>query len=381
MKIAYYMPFKPMGHPNPSGDLVIGTELYEHLRGKENAIELVSKLRCRWIYYRPLALLRLLREKSRVVNHCRESRPDLWLSYHSYYKAPDLLGSACSQKLGIPYAIFQGIYSTKRRRRLATLPGFLLNRRVLLTADHVFANKKGDYANLQRLLPEPRLSYIAPGIHPRFFVFAEDWRRNLRQSWGLAGETVVMTAAMMRPGVKTAGLTQVIESCAELCRHGLPLRLIIAGDGSCRQLLEKKAALLLADRVFFLGKIPRQEMYRYYSAADLFAFPGIEESLGMVYLEAQSCNLPVVACRDWGAAEAVVHGQTGLLSPAAESNRFTADIRSLIEHPELRGKLAGAAGQHVRLCHDLDRNYDRMESQLLEISGRQDNGGRVSPRR
>lgn len=379
MKIAYYMPFKPMGHHNPSGDLVIGTELYEHLQGKEHIIELVSRLRCRWIYYRPLALLRLLREKSRVISHCSNSRPDLWLSYHSYYKAPDLLGSACSQKLGIPYAIFQGIYSTKRRRRLTTLPGFLLNRKVMLAADHVFANKKRDYANLQRLLPEPRLSYIAPGIHPQFFVFAEDWRKNLRQRWRIAGETVVMTAAMMRPGVKTAGLTRVIESCAELRRDGLPLRLVIAGDGSCRPLLEKKAALLLANQVLFLGRIPRHEMYRYYSAADIFAFPGIEESLGMVYLEAQSCNLPVVACRDWGAAEAVVHGQTGLLSPAAEVHRFSADIQSLIEHPELRRNLAGAAGKHVRLCHDLNHNYGLLESRLLELSGRQGDGGRSSP--
>lgn len=381
MKIAYYMPFKPMGHPNPSGDLVIGTELYEHLQGKEHAIELVSRLRCRWIYYRPFELLRLIREKSRVLSHCQTSRPDLWLSYHSYYKAPDLLGSSCSRKLDIPYAIFQGIYSTKRRRRLTTLPGFLLNRRVLLSADHVFANKKGDYANLRRLVPEPRLSYIAPGIHPQFFVFAEDWRKNLRQRWRVGGETVIMTAAMMRPGVKTAGLTQVIESCAELRRSGLPLRLIIAGDGSCRRQLEEKAAELLAGKTLFLGKIPRREMFRYYSAADFFAFPGIEESLGMVYLEAQSCNLPVVACRDWGAAEAVVHGQTGLLSPAVHRESFTADMRNLIEHPELRRTLAGAAGSHVRLCHDLDRNYNRMEKKLLELTGRRRDGGLLTPLR
>ncbi len=36
-------------------------------------------------------------------------------------------------------------------------------------------------------------------------------------------------------------------------------------------------------------------MYRYYSACDLFVFPGIRESLGLVFLEAQSCGLPVVA--------------------------------------------------------------------------------------
>ena len=87
--------------------------------------------------------------------------------------------------------------------------------------------------------------------------------------------------------------------------------------------LKNKRLSFLPNRALFLGKIPRPELYQYYSAADIFAFPGIEESLGMVYLEAQSCNLPVVAYQDWGGREAVVHGQTGLLSPAAHPSLFT----------------------------------------------------------
>ena len=93
-----------------------------------------------------------------------------------------------------------------------------------------------------------------------------------------------------------------------------------------QQLTEQAAALLPGQRVQFLGKIPRLELYQYYSAADIFAFPGIEESLGMVYLEAQSCNLPVVAYQDWGGGETVVDEQTGLLSPAATPSLFTTNI-------------------------------------------------------
>ena len=317
------MPFKPMGHANPSGDLVTGTELYNHLAARGHTISLASRLRCRWIYYKPLLLLRMLRENNRIHRDYSIAKPDLWLSYHSYYKAPDLLGSTCSKRLGIPYVIFQGIYSTKHRKRLKTLPGFLLNRHVLQSADHVFTNKQRDLTNLKRILPENRLSYIAPGIHPRLFEFSDNWRNTLRQRWAIGDETIVMTAAMMRPGVKTEGISAVIKSCSDLIQRGLPLRLIIAGEGSCRQQLEQKAGQLLPGRAHFLGKIPRAELYQYYSAADIFAFPGINESLGMVYLEAQSCNLPVVAYQDWGGGEAVVHGRTGLLSPAATPALFT----------------------------------------------------------
>ncbi len=370
MKIAYYMPFKPMGHRHPSGDLVIGTELYDYLRNRRHAIELVSKLRCRWIYYRPLDLLRLPGEIRRIVEHCRTTRPDLWLSYHSYYKAPDLLGPWCSRKLGLPYVIFQGIYSTKRRRRLTTLPGFLLNRKALLAADHVFTNKKRDHANLRRLLPDHRLSYIAPGLRPQFFEFTGEWREELRRRWRIEDETVIMTAAMMRPGVKTAGIVRVMESCAELLRGGLRLRLIIAGDGVCRPQLEKKAAELLLppDKVLFAGQIRREEMARYYSAADIFAFPGFEESLGMVYLEAQSCRLPVVACGDWGGGEAVVDGETGLLAPADAPELFTSSIMRLALDGNLRRRLAGAAAVHIRANHDLERNYRQLENRLVELA-------------
>ena len=367
MKIAYYMPFKPMNHANPSGDLVTGTELYKHLAARGHELDLVSRLRCRWIYYRPKALVQLLREKNRILHCCRQAKPELWLSYHSYYKAPDLLGAMCSKKLAIPYVVFQGIYSTKRRKQLKTLPGFLLNKKVLQAADHIFTNKQRDLINLRRLVPENRLSYIAPGIHPEVFPYSDSWRSTLRERWNVGNETIIMTAAMMRPGVKSKGISSVIQSCSELIEKGLPLRLIIAGDGSCRQMLERQAAQLLPRCVQFLGKIPRAKLYQYYSAADIFAFPGIEESLGLVYLEAQSCNLPVVAYQDWGGGEAVVNEQTGLLSPAASPALFTAHIQQLIEDRTQRQTLGRAAGEHIRRNHDLDRNYLALEKKLLTL--------------
>jgi glycosyltransferase involved in cell wall biosynthesis len=376
MNIAYYMPFKPMGHKNPSGDLITGTEIYNHLSEKSHSIELASLLRCRWIYYRPRVCLQLLAERKRITTKYREKKPDIWLSYHSYYKAPDLLGAYCSRKLGIPYVIFQGIYSTKRRRNLKSLPGFMLNKKVLLSADHIFTNKKRDYKNLNRILPVNRLTYIPPGINPDDFVFSESSRDVLRTERNPEGRTVIMTAAMFRPGVKTEGISQVIESCAQLVRRGRNVCLWVAGDGQCRKELVTKADKLLPGRVHFLGKIPRKEMHCYYSSADIFAFPGIEESLGMVYLEAQSCNLPVVACRDWGGGEAIVHNETGLLSPAAKPSHFTENLDRLLKDSTLRNYLGENAGEHIRSHHDLNMNYALLEKGLQIQAGSRQTIGR-----
>lgn len=367
MNIAYYMPFKPMGHQNPSGDLVTGTELFNHL-AQNNRISPASRLRCRWIYYHPSLWLRFLLEKRRILRKYSAYPPDIWFSYHSYYKAPDLLGYHCSRKLNIPYVIFQGIYSTKRRKKLKTLPGFILNRKILLAADHIFTNKKKDLKNLRRLLPEERLSYIAPGIHPEKFTYCEKSRNELRTQLNYRDKTVILTAAMFRPGVKTEGISQVIHSCAELLTENPEIVLWIVGDGSCRRELEQKAGKLLPGKAWFTGKVERDEMYRYYSGADIFAFPGINESLGMVYLEAQSCRLPVIALADWGGGEAVIHNQTGLLSPATEKSEFTANMEKLLKKPELRNKLAREAEAYIRSHHNLTKNYTLLEEQLKIVA-------------
>lgn len=364
------MPFKPLDHPNPSGDLIIGRELFNHLAQKGHEIELASRLRCRWIYYRPSTLLRYLFERSRVVERLAKTKPDLWLTYHSYYKAPDLLGRYCSKKLNIPYVIFQGIYSTKRRKQLTTRAGYFLNKKSLLTADHIFTNKKRDYQNLTRILPTNRLDYVAPGINPDCFSFSKTDRQSLHNDWKLRNETVIMTAAMMRPGVKSEGIDTVIECCAKLHETGNRIKLIIAGDGEQREKLNKKANQLIPGKVIFLGKIARDQLYKYYSAADLFVFPGVNESLGMVYLEAQSCRLPVVAYKDWGGGEAAIDKETGLLAEYSAPENFLNNMRLLVENKGLRQTLGHAAQKHIRANHNLQINYANLEDVLPAIIAR-----------
>ena len=293
---------------------------------------------------------------------------DLWFTYHSYYKAPDLLGPAVSKKLNIPYVIFQGIYSTKRRRQWKTKPGFYLNKRTLCAASHVLVNKKVDLLNLKRLLPENRLAYVAPGIIPGEFSFDENARKKLRRNWNIEDDPVIFSAAMFRPDVKTEGLIWVIRACGELYRQGQQFRLVIAGDGKEREKLQQLAAEHVGDRVLFLGKIPRQDMYRYYSAADIFVFPGIRESLGMVFLEAQSCGLPVVAFNNAGVPEAVQDGKTGLLVPMYALAPFADAVKRLLIDQNLRRQMGIAAKSYVREFHDLNKNYQALERSLNAIA-------------
>jgi phosphatidylinositol alpha-1,6-mannosyltransferase len=175
---------------------------------------------------------------------------------------------------------------------------------------------------------------------------------------------------MFRQDVKTEGLTWVIRACGELLRQGLDLLLVIAGDGKERGRLQQLAGEQVPGRARVVGKIPRADMVRYYSAADLFVFPGIRESLGMVYLEAQSCGLPVVAFKNAGVPEAVQEGKTGLLVPMYAREPFVAAIKRLLDDEALRRQMGLAAGAYVREAHDLNRNYQAFERSLQSIAKR-----------
>jgi len=367
MRICFYTPFKPLGHAHPSGDLIIATGIFDYLINRGHRVKVISDFRARWIYWKPWRWPRLLAEQKRAARCLSKSSCDLWFTYHTYYKAPDLLGPCISTALKIPYVIFQGIYATKRKKKLRTWSGFILNKKALGACRHVFTNKRVDLVNLGRLLPLQKISYVGPGIYPREFCFDARARAELRQSWRVGPGPVVLSAAMFRPGVKTRGISGIIQTCGRLFKQGIPLHLVIAGDGRERAKLNQLAAGHLPGRVRFLGKLPRSTMYRFYSAGDVFAFPGISESLGMVFLEAQSCGLPVVAFKNSGIPEVVQDGKTGLLVPLGDYDRFLKAIKKMLTQAEIRAEMGAAARIYVRENHDLNTNYHQMEKTLETI--------------
>ncbi len=67
MRIAFYAPFKPLGHAHPSGDLVIATGLVDYLAEQGHKIFRVSPLRTRWIYWKPWRWPLAAREYKRAI--------------------------------------------------------------------------------------------------------------------------------------------------------------------------------------------------------------------------------------------------------------------------------------------------------------------------
>lgn len=364
MKIAFCTPFKPLDHPSVSGDVTIARDLAATLEGYGHEILRLPYFPAKEIYWKPGKWARAGLAAKAMLEAAKGA--DLWLTYGSYYKVPDVFGPLAASQAGLPYVIFQASHAVNRGRKLKTWPGYKLNRRAMLMADHIICNRMNDVRGCARLLLEDRYSYVKPGIPDGLFRRDEAARSRLRDEWQVGDTPIIVTTAMMRHGVKTEGLRWTIETCAELGVAGRDFRLVVAGDGPRRKEIEAMAKGRLGNRVRFLGMVKRDELAGIFSAGDLFAFPGLEESVGMVYLEAQQCGLPVVATDDEGAPHVMKDGYSGLVT-ATDKAAFTAGVDQLLTNATLRKTLGRQAIAYVNENHISSTSYRPLDQLIHRL--------------
>lgn len=158
--------------------------------------------------------------------------------------------------------------------------------------------------------------------------------------------------------VPRKGVDVLIEALGLMSTRMNPLpRVVMAGIGEMRPTLEARAAALgIADRVRFVGKIPHDEVAWYMAAGDVFVLPSYSEGLPTVACEALNCGVPMVATAVDGTPEIVRHEQTGLLVPAGDAPALADALqRILTDHP-LRARLAETAAQVGRDEYTWDAN-------------------------
>lgn len=127
-------------------------------------------------------------------------------------------------------------------------------------------------------------------------------------------------------------MPHIVRGCANA-------RLWLVGPGPALDELKAQAATMgLSAWVYFTGPVPRDEVSLYLLAADLFVFPSVTESQGLVLDEAQAAGLPCIVANGGGAPEAVDYGQTGMVvEPTPEA--FVEAVLYLTRHPEAREAL------------------------------------------
>jgi 1,2-diacylglycerol 3-alpha-glucosyltransferase len=138
---------------------------------------------------------------------------------------------------------------------------------------------------------------------------------------------------------KEKNIIFLLESFYRVQQEISDLRLVIAGGGPQEEELRRLCIKLgIEGKVIFTGVLPRNQIVHCYAAADLFVFPSVTETQGLVIAEAKAAGLPVVAIRAFGAAEMVRHGEDGFLAEHSQDS-FTGSIIRLLQDRSLYEKM------------------------------------------
>jgi glycosyltransferase involved in cell wall biosynthesis len=186
-------------------------------------------------------------------------------------------------------------------------------------------------------------------------------RAQVRQELGLAENRVVGIIVARIDDFK--GHETLITALSELKAQGLPLTMLVAGDGARRAAREQQAATLGLgpEQVRFLGF--RSDVPDFLAAADFFTLPSLTEGLPLSVLEAMSHGLPTVATAVGGIPELVTEGVHGRLVPVKDSAALAAAFQEVSTHPELRQSWGAAARHRV----ETEFSFERMTNDYMQL--------------
>jgi glycosyltransferase involved in cell wall biosynthesis len=375
VRIAFYAPLKPPTHVTPSGDRRVAGLLMDALELVAEHVELVSTFRS-FDADGDGARQEALRTQGaalaqRMVKQWRAGppalRPDLWFTYHVYYKAPDWLGPMISTALGIPYVIAEASYAEKRASGPWEI-GHEAAAEAIRSARLVISPSRDDVAGLEELIPKERIVHLPPFLDTAPYHAAAKERaanrERLARSHGLDPAVPwIVAAAMMRAGDKLVSYRALAATLARLT--DLPWRLVVAGGGSTRREVEAALEQQAPKRACFLGTLATKELARVYAACDLYAWPAVNEAYGMALLEAQAAGIPVVSVATRGVPDVVVQGRTGLL--AKNELELAEPLRELLTNSARRLALGREAAKFVKAERSLEAAARRLGSLLAGL--------------
>jgi glycosyltransferase involved in cell wall biosynthesis len=373
MHVAFYAPLKPPDHPVPSGDRRMARLLIEALERGGHRVTLASRLRSGDRDGNPrrqqrlVALGEALSERL-VRRYCERpaDRPDLWLTYHLYYKAPDWIGPRVAGALGIPYVAAEASLATKRLQG-AWAEGERAARAAVTQAAIVIGFNSADRACILPALADPaRLIMFAPFLDRTPFDAAvaarAETRARIAAALSLDSDAPwLMALAMMRDDVKLRSYQMLARALSAL--HQRNFVLLVAGDGPARAEVEAAFAPL-GRRVRFLGALAEKQVPGFLAAGDLFLWPALGEAYGMALLEAQAAGLPAIVGASGGVGDIVTDRETGLLVAEGDVEGFTAATAALLDDASTCHRFGIAARRKVALAHDLDAAARRLDQVL-----------------
>jgi glycosyltransferase involved in cell wall biosynthesis len=319
---------------------------------------------------------------SRLISLGKETKP---LAIHSASNfVVGLAGAKAAKALGIPsiYEIrgFWHLTQSTKREGYDSSDHYRLSERFEIEtakeSDHVFTITQALKDILvENGVDEDKISVLPNAVDSSKFNMAPKDKK-LESELGFEGKVVI---GYIGSFVEYEGLDLLLEACSILKeKHGDIFRLLLVGDGDTMQLLRRTARFLqLEDQVAFTGRIPHDDVQRYYSLIDIAPLP--RKGLRVCELvsplkpfEAMGAGKVLITSSVQALAEIVQDGVTGMVFEKDNSEDLAAKLETAILDEELRKNIGENANKWVIENHSWDVISQRVTSLYDKIlEGRQ----------
>ncbi|MEM9330016.1 MAG: glycosyltransferase family 4 protein [Pseudomonadota bacterium] len=303
-----------------------------------------------------------IQEAKRLVEQYQcidvKERPQIWITYHPYCKAPDWIGPIVSNALGIPYVTVEAARTGQGGAEDLWASWREEAQRGIKQADLHLVFKPTDRAYLAELLgDQARLIDIQPFMNVDTGEIAP---QSLPPSWNRT--TTFVTTGMMRKGKKDKNFFMLADIFSGLERQDW--KLVIVGGGPEEANIRAAFSKIEASHLHWTGQVEHAEVLGWMKACDAFVWPGWKEPIGMVYLEAQLMGLPVIAYKSMGVPLVVKDGLTGFLAPEENKASIRAALEKTLDNKALRQQMGVAAKKMVLEKHSIDAGSKQIKKAL-----------------
>ena len=165
------------------------------------------------------------------------------------------------------------------------------------------------------------------------------------------------------------GMDLVVPAYAEVLKRFPSTKMLVVGDGSLRQSMERQAEdMNCSEAITWAGRQPQERLQEWYGRIDILLMPSRSEGFGLTAIEAMASGCVVVASRTGGLPEVVIDQEVGLLHEPESVSDIADKTCRLLSDTALMGQLSSSAVGYVKqfcferyssLFNDLYSKLDR----------------------
>jgi len=145
------------------------------------------------------------------------------------------------------------------------------------------------------------------------------------------------------------GHKYLLEAWPQILRQFPGAQLVLVGEGEERKNIERQIENLHIEKsVKLLGNLPHKQVLEEMSKSEIFICPSLAEGLGIVFIEAQACGVPVIGTRVGGIPDIIEDGKTGLLIEEKNSKEIEEAVFQLLHDESLRKRFIENAKNTVK---------------------------------